>query len=406
LTFTVVPKDFVLEHASKLAPDLFAHESASDEYDSVIANPPYLKLQKSDPRALAARSIVHGQPNIYSLFMAISVSLLAPGGVMVTITPRSFATGAYFRRFRKHLLATVTPEVVHVFHSRKQAFRDDAVLQENVIMRSRRTKTANQRVTISSSVGVDDLLGGPSRTVPLRVVVNRESANLVMHFPLDETDDEVLEFVRAWPVDFRRLGLQISTGPVVAFRARDFLVEKKNGQHVAPLLWLQHIKPMSVEWPRPSLRKPQYFRVEGAPRNLLVPDGSYVLLRRFSAKEELRRLVAAPLLRGELKCDHLALENHLNYIHRPSSELLNEEAVGLAALLSSRLLDRYFRVSSGSTQVNASELRELPLPPQSVLLSLGAEMARVQGKTEKIEDIVAEVIGIPEALRKRLTWGG
>ncbi len=102
-----------------------------------------------------------------------------------------------------------------------------------------------------------------------------------------------------------------------------------------------------------------------------MPNRTGVLLRRFSAKEEARRLVAAPYLRGQLPGSHLGLENHLNYVYAVEGEMQPEQAVGLAALLSSSLLDHYIRIQNGHTQVNASELRALPLPDWPQLTALG-----------------------------------
>lgn len=100
-TFQIHRGDFVLENAAYLTPSFF--NEPREGYDIAIANPPYFKLLKDDPRARAASHIVHGQPNIYAIFMAIMASLLREDGIMVTITPRSFTTGEYFRRFREVL---------------------------------------------------------------------------------------------------------------------------------------------------------------------------------------------------------------------------------------------------------------------------------------------------------------
>src|SRR5450830_114437 len=400
LTFTVHETDFVTENAVYLSETTLFDSSPPRTYDVAVLNPPYFKLGKSDPRARAASEIVHGQPNIYALFMGITASLLADRGIMVSITPRSFTTGDYFRRFREHLFSRVAPEAIHLFDSRKDAFREDSVLQENVIVRARKTKPGSVKtVRVSASGGIADLKHRRSRAIPMESVLDVRSKDFVFHIPADEKDEEILRFVRAWPETLRSLGLAVSTGPVVAFRSREFL-EHEEGASTVPLLWLHNVRQMAVTWPLAGTRKPQHIREEHDSRKLLVPSENYVVLRRFSAKEETRRLVAAPLFGKVLSKTSIGLENHLNYVYRVRGHLSREEAAGLAAVLGSSLLDRYFRVSNGNTQVNATELRALPLPSLRLIESIGKELmhARPTLVSEAADQIVTEVLRVPHHL--------
>jgi adenine-specific DNA-methyltransferase len=398
-TFEVHRGDFVLEKSAYLTPSLF--NEAHELYDVAIANPPYFKLLKDDPRARAASHIVHGQPNIYAIFMAIMASLVRDNGVLVTITPRSFTTGDYFRRFREVLFSTMVPEMLHLFGSRKDAFRKDEVLQENVIMRLAKKRTdADTRVTISSSAGISDLVQRTIRTVPLRDVIDMDSRELAVHIPVNDVDNHVLDFVRSWPATLQSLGLKVSTGPVVAFRAWDFIHDAANGANEVPLLWLQHVRKMDVRWPIETSNKRQYISDCPESQYLLLPNQTYVVMRRFSAKEEHRRIVSAPIFAREFPGRMIGLENHLNYIHRPKGILHDDEARGLAALLNSVIVDRYFRISSGNTQVSAVELRQLPIPDSNSLHAIGKEVRRSERK--ELDVLVAEALHVPTSLMKEL----
>jgi adenine-specific DNA-methyltransferase len=398
-TFAVHRKDFVLAYGARLTSQLF--DESHETYDIAISNPPYFKLQKQDPRAIAAAEIVHGQPNIYAIFMAIMSSLLAEDGTMVTITPRSFTAGDYFRRFREVLFSNVVPDAVHLFTSRRDAFRADEVLQENVILRARReTAKRSSRVTISTSSGVHDLDASATRDVPLESVVDVESHDRTVHIPTTEIEDEILSVVRSWPHTLHSLRLQVSTGPVVAFRATDFLRSEASRETV-PLLWLQHVRQMSISWPVPTSKR-QHIVSSDRSSPLLLPNRTYVVMRRFTTKEEHRRMVAAPLFEGDLPGEEIGLENHLNYIHRPKGSMNRDEAAGLAALLSSALVDRYFRVSNGNTQVSAAELRKLPLPSREVLESIGRA---VRAGATALDRTVADALRVPAMLVRELECG-
>lgn len=192
----------------------------------------------------------------------------------------------------------------------------------------------------------------------------------------------------AWKDDLASFGLEVSTGPVVPFRAEEHLRAERSKTTV-PMLWLQHVLPGRVEWPLAGgFRKPEHIE-RHAPDKLLVKNRTYVLLRRFSAKEDARRLVAAPYLQGTIRAPMLGLENHVNFIHRKRGELAESEARALSALLNSALFDAYFRISNGNTQVSATELRALPLPGAGVLEAVAARLAR--GASE--EDAGVEVLG-------------
>ncbi|MEW5988838.1 MAG: BsuBI/PstI family type II restriction endonuclease [Chloroflexota bacterium] len=348
-------------------------------YEAIIANPPYFKLNTQDPHA----RIAAGHTNIYTLFMALSVRLLAANGVACFIVPRSFCSGAYFAQFRRELLRQVTPTHVHLFESREDTFQADDVLQENVIMvvRQRPAATTDQSfLTISASPGAANLQRSlVSHQIPAAQFLGKNNGLVSLRLPVTELDQSILDVMDAWPCSLAQLGWRVSTGRVVPFRAQNFLRETEaiDQQQAVPLVWMQHVSPQRVEWPVAQSNKPQAIAREAARKDLLLPAANYVLLRRFSAKEERRRLTAAPFLRSDYPYDAVGLENHLNVIYRRPGELMPEEALGLSALLNSTLLDRYFRICNGNTQVNAAELRALPLPPVTVIQSIGRRVATI-----------------------------
>src|SRR5260370_42599326 len=88
---------------------------------------------------------------LYTAFLAIATQLLATSGELVAITQRSFCNGPYFKNFRKSFLETMSLHRLHVYDSRKQAFRDNDVLQENIILHAVKEREKPSTVIISSS---------------------------------------------------------------------------------------------------------------------------------------------------------------------------------------------------------------------------------------------------------------
>lgn len=393
--------DFILANADAVRRrGLFPALSQEEGFDTVIANPPYFKIGKSDPRAAAVADVVHGQPNIYALFMAVGAASLRTGGDFIFITPRSFASGPYFRRFRAVFFDMIRPTSVHVFGSRRDAFRRDEVLQENVIFCGAREDRWHEDgsptgIAISSSLGVVDIDESESRELTAGTVLKIDSVDKVLRLPVSDEDDEALAVVGSWPTDLRGLGLNISTGPVVAFRAADLISKQGRvpSSH-APMLWMNHVRAMQATWPL-DRQKPEYIERPGAGA-LLVPNRNYILLRRFSAKEEARRLIAAPWIAADHPVPDVGLENHLNYVYRPGGTLSEDEAWGLAALYNSRLLDVWFRTINGNTQVSATELRAMPLPAHETIVALGQQVKRLVDPLAGIDALLASVIGSPE----------
>ena len=404
-TFDVRQSDFVLENAAVLQ-QASEHNRrqvgvAGADYNLVISNPPYFKIRKDDPRAVAWPSVVHGQPNIYALFMSISAELLSESGRLVYIVPRSFASGPYFRKFREDFFQRVAPVAIHLFESRKDVFKNQTVLQETLVITARgriESETLDEmQVLISHSKAASDIGDRKRLVVDFDSVLDRTNENRELSIPLCPQDLELVRALQTWPNTLRSLGLEISTGRVVPFRATRFLSQEASKGSAAPLLWMRHVRPMRTMWPAEAMLKPQWIIATPMSKKLLIEDSNYVILRRFSAKEEKRRLIAAPLLRKTLNANLIGLENHLNYIRGVSSEMDDELTYGLSALLNSSLLDRYFRISSGNTQVSATELRAMPLPAEDNIRSIGKGIqARLDSENclPELDSLVSQTLGL------------
>jgi adenine-specific DNA-methyltransferase len=347
-----------------------ALETGSDEsggFDLAILNPPYRKIRSDSDARAWARAFGAEVPNLYAAFLAGALVSLAQGGQMVAITPRSFTNGTYFRRFRRFLLGRAAIEKLHVFDSRDLAFRDDGVLQENLVMHLARRHSENQdRVLVSASHGPRG--GVRTRTVARSAVVDIDDSEAFIRLPVDQDHAEIAGVMAGLPARLGDLSVAVSTGPVVDFRLRDHLRRKAGTDDAVPLLYPASVRASEVTWPTNGTRKP--CAISRAARNWLVPDGNYVLVRRLTAKEENRRVVAALLHEGQLGFDELGLENHLNYLHANGAGLDHRLGEGLTKYLNSSFVDRYIRLFSGHTQINASDLRALRYPSAAQLHQL------------------------------------
>ncbi len=395
MKFVVRIEDFILANTQR---SLF-NSGPEPSFHLAILNPPYFKLRKESPQARAMEHVVYGQPNVYALFMAVAADLLLPKGEMVAITPRSYFNGPYFKRFRTWFFDRMAARQIHVFESRTEAFKDDAVLQENVILYAEKGGKPKD-VILTNSIGrdfaeVDRSLG------PYEKIIDNSSGDHVVRVTTSHFEHDIVETMDALPCRFRRLGFEISTGPVVTFRSVEFL-RRERSEDTAPLLWMHNVRPFITQFPRKD-GKPTHIEVSKSSKKLLVPSKTYILLKRFTAKEEKRRLVAGIMTPADSYSQWVGLENHLNYVYRKGAELTEDEAFGLAAFFNSALVDRYFRAISGNTQVNAAEIRGMPVPDEPTLRQIGGRVRELETRDHAaVENVVGQALRLPRQLVDQL----
>jgi adenine-specific DNA-methyltransferase len=391
MSYTIIRDDFIAHAVDSLNTPLFSQ--GARQFTSVILNPPYRKLHSDSEHRRLLRSVGIETSNLYTAFLSLAIKLLGEDGELIAITPRSFCNGPYFRPFRTLLLDTMALQQLYVFEARDKAFAEDAVLQENIILSARKSLDRPRHITLTVATHPDDDLPNVN-TVPYHEVVHPDDAERFIRLVSDAPAQQVSERMGGLGARLSDLGLTVSTGRVVDFRAADALCADPEPGTV-PLIYPQHIDSASIRWPQPNSRKPNAIRQSDVTRALLVPNAWYVLVKRFSAKEEPRRVVAAVIDPALLPGTNIGIENHLNYFHANGSGLDPLLAMGLAAFLNSRLVDSYVRQFSGHTQINATDLRNLRYPTQEQLRAIGQRINRVSASPE-LDAIVAEELGMSE----------
>ena len=368
---SIIEEDFVESKAHMLTTNLINHpDSTLSLFDIIISNPPYFKLNKKDLQIVKFKDVISGQPNIYFLFMALSAKLLADAGDMTFITPRSFCSGLYYNKFRKWIIDKVNLEKVHLFDSRKQLFSSDSVLQENVITKF--TKRNVNKIKVSKTFNAD-FSKIKTIEVSLKDVIYRSNGHVFFRMPSSEEELRVVRGLDKLPHNFYKLGVKISTGKVVAFRNKKYL-QKQITRDSVPLLWMHNIKNGKIKWPLKNKEKATAIKNTPESKWLLQEAGNYLVLKRFTTKEQKKRFVTGYIFKEDFsKYGYFALDNMVNYIYRPGNPLTKNQIKGIARYLDLPAVDLYFRILNGHTQVNANEVYALPFPSLERLESFGKD---------------------------------
>ncbi|HCG7111450.1 TPA: Eco57I restriction-modification methylase domain-containing protein [Vibrio parahaemolyticus] len=363
-----------------------ARGEQTSTFNKAILNPPYLKIAASSKERRLLRSVGVETGNLYSCFVALALMLLEDGGELVAITPRSFCNGPYFNDFRRLLLDNNSLSKLHVFESRKKAFKADKVLQENVIFHIVKGQEQGD-VEITSSTCAED--NEPQvRIATFNEVVNPENSDRFIHIVTNDIQAQIAQRIGGMPCSLEDLGINASTGKVVDFRTKANLREQPEDNSV-PLIFPVHFNNGGIEWPLENIKKPNALARNDETEKQLVPNGYYVLTKRLSAKEESRRIVAALYTPDIYEVDMVGFENKTNYFHANGQPLEYFFAKGLWAYLNSTIVDQYFRQFNGHTQVNATDLRVLRYPTSNTLVQLGRLVESYD--QQHIDELIAQI---------------
>ena len=293
---------------------------------------------------------------------------LCENGEMVYIIPRSWTSGAYFKRFREYFLTVGKLEHIHLFVSRSKVFDKESVLQETIIIKVRKTDKMPETVTITSSKSNSDFGEITSLTVPYDLVVAGE--DYYVYLVTDENEVEVLRKLHKFDKTLPAIGVKMKTGLTVDFRNREILRDKEK-----------------VEFP--IQKENEYVVTEQ--KGLMQDNKNYLFVKRFTAKEEPRRLQCGVYLAKRFpQYKKISTQNKINFVDGVLTEMSECLVYGLYVLFNSTLYDEYYRILNGSTQVNSTEINAMPVPDVEVVREMGRKLLKSKDYSEANCNLILE----------------
>lgn len=374
ISYKVITDNYILNQMSDYNHMLDASPNPR-KFDLVIGNPPYMKVAKDAPEATAMPDVCYGAPNLYFLFASMSLFNLRDDGEMVYIIPRSWTSGAYFKKFRERFLSEGALEHIHLFVSRDKVFEKENVLQETIIVKVKKSANKPQNVVMTTTQSNKDFSDKTLFEAPYNLVVSGNDR--YVYLVTNDQEVETLRQLNEWSDTLPSIGLKMKTGLTVDFRNYDALRNDAEEQAV-PLFYSQHIQDGKVIFP---VGKEHEYLVTDQP-GLLQKNENYLFVKRFTAKEEHRRLQCGVYLaRKHPEYAKISTQNKINFISG-LKELSECVVYGLYVLFNSTVYDRYYRILNGSTQVNSTEINSMPIPPMSIIEAMGKELIREREMSE------------------------
>ncbi|GAI92213.1 unnamed protein product, partial [marine sediment metagenome] len=122
----------------------------------------------------------------------------------------------------------------------KMYFQKYNVLQENVILTAMKTSGIPKEVLVSISNGrVNENEELKAITTTYDKIIIEKGDDIIMRIPASELDELVAMHIDRFSNNMGSFGLKVSTGRVVPFRAKDYLLNDVNmGHNHVPLIWM------------------------------------------------------------------------------------------------------------------------------------------------------------------------
>ncbi|MBR2342948.1 MAG: methyltransferase [Clostridia bacterium] len=368
LYVTVYNENYVTESQNHYTVTLF--DTLEDKFDIIICNPPTELVTKSSSEAERAGGVTQVKINAAFLFAKMAKRHLEDRGQLVIVLPTTVASASALSEYRKEMARELSLEKIHLFIGKQKNAERAVPLKKSIILGY--TKGVRP-LTVTVTVSTD--WGKPENTTMLApldydFVVDKNDGTLTL--PKSTEDTKIVSYISAFPETITSLGLRVSTGLVIDSRCEELLfTEPIRG--CVPLIRPVAIKGGTVRFPLPI--KHQYI----APVNptLIQKNKNLVLIKRVPAKSDKRFINAGVYMAGQLpQYKYISTHNKVNFIDTkdPSGEMCARLAFGIFALLNSTIYDRYISIVSKSKQINAKELRSLPLPPRNIIENIGMRL--------------------------------
>ena len=345
-----------------------------DRFDIIICNPPTDFIVKGSDEAKRAGGVTQVKINSAFLFAKMAARHLEDGGRLVIMLPTTVASASALTEYRKEMASTLSLEKIHLFIGKQKNVKRAIPLKKTVILSYGRCERPNT-VTVTTSTD----WGKPENTVMLpaldyNFVVDERDGTLTL--PKSVEDTNIVKYISSFPETLDSLGLKVSTGLVIDSRCEGLLFTNPI-KGCVPLIRPVAIKGGQVRFPLPI--KHQYLAAVNP--TLVQNNKNLVVIKRVPAKSDDRFVNAAVYLASQQPAyKYISTHNKINFIDTKAKngEMNARLVFGIFALLNSTIYDRYISIVSKSKQINAKELRHIPLPPRNLIENMGVRLMQLR----------------------------
>ncbi|MER9871839.1 N-6 DNA methylase [Mesorhizobium sp. M0195] len=346
-------------------------------FDAVVSNPPYGRVFRAKAETVERWSdvISDGHVNTYALFVALSIKIAKPGGLIALIIPTSFIGGPYFSNLRMFIRREADVLRIELIQRRSEAFLD--VIQDACILYMRR-KIQRDAIDLGPPQVFELEIGGAIRLQGAAQFSPELKGVWALPNPgFDEPSAPAFYFDSRLS-NLEEYGYLVRTG---------FFVWNRNGEKLTgrtkpepgevPLIWAKNIK--ANEYVRMGERNASphgalsFVRID--PESSAIIRTPSLVVQRTTNRRQTRRLIVGEVEESVAKkYGGYVTENHTIVITKKAGISTDVPLSMLMQLLNSDPVDKMYRQISGTVSVSTKLLRQLPLPkPAHLLKSLSIE---------------------------------